>query len=317
MTTNEMKEHIKMIMLSDFPFGLTIYACLKKGEDISVKRIKTNDELRDCVKEIVLAQIKSKYVDDEVMLDSSDNISDNNKSLYEIVQKADYAPFNFICEYENSEEIYTDQDQDSLMGLLFKVSYEDNFFWAYQHIYHVRMIKRSKSLYAIFTKGDTYVPLDKDIMKIDSRIDLIIIDNSIITSNISLIQSSFGFDKYIRKEAVKTIEIIGSLGIISDMTKIFAYEEQPKLTNAKKLLKVKNSPVLKMNGATLITELKRHRRYSAIFKFDDNNTIIISSQKDVAELVKMFNDDIVISELTHHEYDSSSKHILEPINENG
>ena len=41
--------------------------------------------------------------------------------------------------------------------------------------------------------------------------------------------------------------------------------------------------------------------------------IVISSQKEAAAFIKMLNDDIVRSELTGKEYDSSSKMLLGPV----
>jgi len=81
---------------------------------------------------------------------------------------------------------------------------------------------------------------------------------------------------------------------------------------AKKLLKAKNSPVLQMKKNDLLENLKKHSRYKTMFKFEEDH-IVISSQKEAAAFIKMLNDDIVRSELTGKEYDSSSKMLLGPM----
>lgn len=53
-------------------------------------------------------------------------------------------------------------------------------------------------------------------------------------------------------------------------------------------------------------------RYKTMFKFEEDH-IVISSQKEAAAFIKMLNDDIVRSELTGKEYDSSSKMLLGPV----
>lgn len=58
--------------------------------------------------------------------------------------------------------------------------------------------------------------------------------------------------------------------------------------------------------------LKKHSRYKTMFKFEEDH-IVISSQKEAAAFIKMLNDDIVRSELTGKEYDSSSKMLLGPV----
>lgn len=97
-----------------------------------------------------------------------------------------------------------------------------------------------------------------------------------------------------------------------DKCKFVAFENKSKLTNAKKLLKAKNSPVLQMKKNDLLENLKKHSRYKTMFKFEEDH-IVISSQKEAAAFIKMLNDDIVRSELTGKEYDSSSKMLLGPV----
>lgn len=313
MQVQDMKNKIESTMFSNAPYGIKVFACMSENESFIVKKFLTNDELRDSVKEIIESVIKERFLSDSIELDSSDNIADNRKVLYEIIQDESYRPFSFLNSIDEITDCYSETDQGSLCGLLFRINLNDSqIIWAYQHIYQVRMIKRSKSLYAMFANGDTYVPLDRDILKVDERIDILIIDNSIITSNISLLQQSFGFEKYVRAEAAKTISIIETLGIISDTSKLLAFEDKPTLTNAKKLLKAKHSPVLNMKKENLISGLQKHPRYKDKFKIEDDK-IVINSQKDVNELIKMLNDDIVRSELTNQEYDSSTKHKLDPL----
>lgn len=98
----------------------------------------------------------------------------------------------------------------------------------------------------------------------------------------------------------------------ASLEKFVAFENKSKLTNAKKLLKAKNSPVLQMKKNDLLENLKKHSRYKTMFKFEEDH-IVISSQKEAAAFIKMLNDDIVRSELTGKEYDSSSKMLLGPV----
>ena len=151
-----------------------------------------------------------------------------------------------------------------------------------------------------------------DIVQIDSRADVIIFSSSVVTAKMDLMQRFFGFEQYIRAGAQKTIEIIRDLDIVDSLEKFVAFENKSKLTNAKKLLKAKNSPVLQMKKNDLLENLKKHSRYKTMFKFEEDH-IVISSQKEAAAFIKMLNDDIVRSELTGKEYDSSSKMLLGPM----
>ena len=175
----------------------------------------------------------------------------------------------------------------------------------------ISRIDRSKNVIALFV-GDTYDEIDSDIVQIDSRADVIIFSSSVVTAKMDLMQRFFGFEQYIRAGAQKTIEIILDLDIVDSLEKFVAFENKSKLANAKKLLKAKSSPVLQMKKNDLLENLKKHSRYKTMFKFEEDH-IVISSQKEAAAFIKMLNDDIVRSELTGKEYDSSSKMLLGPV----
>ncbi len=311
MNIQEVKRSINHVF--DGGYGLKVYALLNDENGLLLKRFLIDDDLENAIKQSVLEPvIRRQYLSDDIEIDDSANISDNKNVLYEIQQDDTYNPFECLKSINDIDAQYIESDQDSLIGLIFKANLNDDYICFYQHIYQVRMVKRSKSLYAMLAHECRYIPLDRDVLRIDSRIDVLIIDEVLYTSNIKLLQRSFSFDQFIRKEAEKTIEIIEKMAIVSDVSKIFAFGEKEKLTNAKKLLKAKNSPVLKMDRKDLIDGLRKHHRYKDKFTFEED-MIVISSQKDVVELIKMLNDDIVRSELTNQEYDSSNKQMLSPI----
>ena len=216
--------------------------------------------------------------------------------------------FDRLCCYKGKFlRIYNyPKQEDKMSALHAKVISVDQ-----TDIYSVSRIDRSKNIIARLT-GDTYDEIDSDIVQIDSRADIIIFSSSVVTAKMDLMQRFFGFEQYIRAGAQKTIEIIRNLNIVDSLEKFVAFENKSKLTNAKKLLKAKNSPVLQMKKNDLLENLKKHSRYKTMFKFEEDH-IVISSQKEAAAFIKMLNDDIVRSELTGKEYDSSSKMLLGPV----
>lgn len=131
--------------------------------------------------------------------------------------------------------------------------------------------------------------MDCDVVRFDSRIDFVIIKNSIITKNITLLQNSFCFETYVRNKADKIIEIIKKLDFVSDITSLSNLSNGQKLTTAKKLIKLKVSPVLNISKKVLFAKIKEDEIYNKLIKFDETgNKIIISSQKSVKNLLKVF-----------------------------
>ena len=103
--------------------------------------------------------------------------------------------------------------------------------------------------------------------------------------------------------AISTVLILGDIDVLKEC------QNGEKLTISKKLMKIKNSPVLEMDKDELIRKIPLIPRYRGIIHIEDGK-IRTSTKKDVDNLLKLLNDDIVKSELTDKEYDSTSKILL-------
>lgn len=314
MKITELRNRVNEVLFSQHAYGLTVYACIKENADYSLKKLQMTDALKESVKTLVQRMARIVYLSEEAELENFQNISDNRKILYEVPQTDLYSPFCFLDDYHHVTDTYNEQDQSKTIGYFFRVNRNDTYIWFFQMLYPIHLLDRSKELYAVLGKGETYTILDKDIMRFDNRLDLAIVNGSIITEKISILQKYFGFEDYIRSEAHKTVLEIEALNLLSDTAKFMDFINKERLTNAKKLMKVKNSPVLKMNKTELFRRLQKHPRYQNKFKYD-GDTIVIKTQKDVNDFIKMLNDDIVRSDLTDQEYDSPSKQILAPLNQ--
>ena len=306
MTTSEVQQLIKKIIV-DKSFGIEMFATLQKEDNYELKKFQINDDLHNVVKN-KLFEILSMMIDsDDFNLMSIQNIDEKVKTYYEIVQTDRYKPFHFLNVELPELPKYLEKEQQSLKGFCIKINRNDSFFWIYQHKYSTTLINRSTSIFAILN-GSVYEPLDCDVIKLESKIDFVVIGDSIITKNVNLLQSSFGFEDYVRAAATKTIEAIKNIDIISDMSKLIDLTNRTKLTFAKKLMKATKSPVLQVPKDELLNKVKTLDYYSKHIKIDETTKkIILSSQKDVREFLKMLNDEILKSELTGNDYESSAK----------
>lgn len=308
MNREEMLGKVKAIVATEAVYGIDIYTGIKVGDLYTLKRLKATDKLRACARKLIGGTIETRYLDAEIEYESSENVADNKKAFYGVVQDDEYKPFDFLANYQ-AADFYNDEDRKNLTGFFFRINLNDNVIWAYQHVYSMSRIDKSKHIFARLTGNNTYDDIEEDIVQIDARVDLLVLGQSIVTAKVDLLQEHFGFEKYIRAGAQQTIEIIKEMDIVTGLEKFIALENKSKLTNAKKLLKAKNSPVLRMRSDVLIDRIKEHSQYSSMFLIEDDH-ITIKSQKDAAAFIKMVNDDYVRSELTGQEYDSSTKLLL-------
>ncbi len=312
MEKEQIQSRIKSVVDANGSFGLSLFAYLAGDVGCEIKPIVMTSALKNKLKVMIETSLSSGILSEDAEFDTSDNIADNRKVFYVVNQTEEYQPFKFLEAIHQSTNRYTDENKKNLIGFFIGLNINNSRVWVYQHLYSMARLDKSKHIFAILT-GTTYDEVSKDLMQIDSRIDVVIADGSIITRKLDLLQRQFGFESYIREGAKQTIQLIDDLGIVTGLEKFVAYGDKEKLTNAKKLLKAKNSPVLRMEKKTLLANIEKHRRYSKMFKIEDDQ-ILISSQKEASAFIKMINDDYVRSELTGQEYDSSTKAVLEPLN---
>ena len=170
------------------------------------------------------------------------------------------------------------------MGFAFCFSINSKKIWAYQHVYSTSISKKSTGLLALVSGENLFEKINNEkLFCIEGRVDVIIIGQTICPSKISLLENYFGFEVYIRNEAQATINLIATTGLIKDIEKFNDFISKEKPTNAKKLLKIKNSPVLSLPIDIFIQRLPTIPRYSNI-KIQEGQ-IIVTSQKDVTNIL--------------------------------
>lgn len=311
MNKQQMCEHINGIINADSTYGMDVFACVTENGNRVLQKFKCTDSLKKEIRNRILRVIHEKFMAEAVELDSIDNIADNKNCLYWIEQSEEYQPFTFV---ENADQIaveFSMSEQVQLKGFVFKFNLNDTCFLAFQKIYGVSFMSPSNSILTFWNKN-IYEVLNSDILRISSAVDVIIINSTIIVKNMSVLQNDFGFERKVRSDAEQAITSIEAIGIIANSAKLHSFVSKAKLTNAKKFMKVKNSPVMRMAKNVLAEKIKAHKRYSGMFTFDADNQIVIKSEKDVGKLLSMLNDDYLRSDLTDSEYDSPSKKMLPP-----
>lgn len=314
MKKEELQERIEKVIGKGDRFGLKVFAVLKEREKLSLKKFLITDELREHLEILVKEEIKTAYIAEEIKLETIDNILDESpKTIYEIEISEAFDPLSCVDDCEAVKKQYDQNDSHSLFGFLFRLNIDDtSVFYAFQQVYSVTKLDRKRSIYAYLSRDKAYEEIKKDIISIRHKIDMLILDGHIITGNIGMLESKFGFDKVVRKKAKDTIEMITEAGFVSNIEVLVQASEDSKLTIAKKLMHASNMPVIKMEKEELIKRVCDHPRYSKVLKID-NGSIKIENKTDIKNFLKLLNDDIVKSELTDVEYDSVSKKTLEPM----
>ncbi|MCL2628411.1 MAG: DUF4868 domain-containing protein [Oscillospiraceae bacterium] len=309
MKPDKFREYVRDVLLGEKGCGFSVYCNVRNGEVTQLKRFNIQDSFRNEIENVIIDVIKSNYLSEDVIYETADNMDDNSNALYLIEVSEQYNPFEFLFSIDNTSESFTENDKANLIGFAFCFSIDTKIVWAYQHVYPTSISRRAKGLFALLSSDSIFEHIDTNkLFNIESRVDALITKDIICPTKIEFLEMNYGLEKYIRDKAQDTITAIQDTGLINDITKFSDFISKDKLTNAKKLLKIKHSPILTMSIDTVVSRLSTIPRYDNI-SIEDGK-ITVTSQKDVANILKMLNDDFLRSELSQREYDSPAKKIL-------
>lgn len=231
---------------------------------------KGNNSFRQKIRAQMLEELRNKFLNEQVKYAPVSFVSDNQHKNYLIPQiKNKYEPFGFINE---TPKDYQDGDLAEATGLIFSYRNGNDTLWLYQHLWGISVPNKKRTkLIARLMNYENLVIFDEqtdDVLTIDKRIDVVILNGHIITENIKLMQSSFGFQTFIQESAKHTISRIEKNGIVSDVTKLHEYISRGKLRYAKKLMRITDSKVLMLQPSQLIQKVQTIDRWKGKFQIN-------------------------------------------------
>lgn len=163
-------------------------------------------------------------------------------------------------------------------------------------------------------QGDVFVEMTDPIITFTEKIDLLVIDENIIASDYKLLQNSFGFQDYIRIRANKTIEAVEAKGIVANVDRLRAYIQRGngKPKYAKKMMRITDSKVLKMDTAKLWENIHRSARWNGKIQ-EENGKFVLNTYSQVENLIDLLDERYTRSDITDTEYDTEVKQVAEPV----
>ena len=255
--------------------------------------------------------------------DSIENIADNQNKFYIIPETDEYRPFKILdrifkdkdngIDKDDGIENYRVDDITSAKGIFFRYKRDDKEIWAFQHFWPTSISNR-KGVFHIISQDDVFVELTKPILVISHKVDLLIINDQIITNDIALLQTRYGFQSYIRASAAQVISKVSKLSFVSNTDKLNDYISQIKLTHAKKVLRLKSSKVLDKTKEELYHKITTLPRWQGKFEINEtDHTIHLKTNVHVENLIDLLDERYTRSDITNEEYDTSAKKWIGPV----
>ena len=270
------------------------------------------------IKNMLLEVLAEKYVHPDVEYAPITSVADRQQKMYVIPQtEQDYSPFSFLSD---APQDFCDADLQDATGIAFAYRKQGVTLWLYQHLWAVLVPNKKKTHLMArimhFENNIIFHEQKESLLTITKKIDLVVLDNNIITSNIPLMQKSFGFQDYIRATAERTITRVSERGFVSNPDKLSEYinrgNGQPKY--AKKLMRIADSKVLLMTPGNLVERISSVERWRGRFVVNkNNNTIELQTYVHVERFIDLLDERYTKSEITNTEYDTDVKKEASPV----
>lgn len=308
-------------VLGDQEFGFDVFVLMKSEE---IKRFlfyedKTKKEIsfKDKLQETIVETVKKDYLVEKEQYKFVDNIADDQHKIYILPQNEKYAPFKCLRDIDGEVNTFEVNDYDEADAIMFRFRKEDTIIWAYQKVNPVLIPNKKRNNFLLRVqeqRKDIFIEMTDKIFTITRKVNILIINDYILTREIGLMERHYKFEGYIRMRAEEVVKKISEVGIIENIEKMREYIQRPQKKYANKMMRISRYNVLKEPPEELIEKLEQSPRWKGVFKIKGDK-IKLDTYKDVENIIDLFDERYTKSLITNDEFDTDVKKIVEIQNE--
>ena len=316
MTATELKETLNGFVSQPETCGFEMYLVSKNEKKLwrmSLSQSERNN-LRQTLRNLVFEVLRSKYLAEGVEYAPAEYVADNQNKFYLIEQGDNYMPFGFV---RNTPEAFETDSAVDIVGLVFALRKGEQWIYCYQNARSITVPNRKKmNVVARFFEKEGSVYFEEQaepIISIARAIDAVVIENTVITDDIKMMERNFAFDVFINGRATACVESIKEIDLVDNADKLSDYIRRGKRTYARKMMRIHNSPVMKMAAGALIEKINTVERWKGRFEFTPEGKIQLNTYKQVESLIDLFDERYTRSDISGTEYDTGVKKEAEPV----
>lgn len=312
MTLEELRTKIESIVQME-AIGINVYFLLNTEQGQIVKRANIVENVKRNLVDAFKLSLKQIVDDEELTMIDLSSADDRQKAIY--LYDLDEKPqiFKYFDDVKNEDddtpiplfEFDTD-NLSKLEGYFVLIGDSENNIILYRKQMTVNLFKQGK-IYLVKGHNTQFDKIDKEFLRIDTKIDLISADNSIIINNINILERYYEFRAIIEHEAELSLENINGLDILENIEVL--QERVSDATFARKLSKISTiSPVFNLPAEHIIKFVKNHHVLAKKFKYSNDETkILLDTKISQNYFLKLMNDDFLHSQLTKYDYMTPAK----------
>lgn len=307
MTRPELINAINLVLENDNDLSTIVYAVFKETNEIKQLNI-VNDEI-EYIQNMFIQSITTNILDvEEQALINVSEADDRANTIFEYDLDLPDSLVYFNSELNDNIQFFAFNDDDlgNVESLLIEIGTEENQILLLKQLSPVEVFGRGG--YMLWKSNQQFERFQDKVLRMTPKFNGLKINDTFIFTELKLLERTHGFHDVIVREANNSIQLIQALNLLDTTEGLTAMLNN--VSFARKVLKIRNSPVLRNNipNATIIAFTKTHPALRNKMNYNDDESQIILETKTSKELfIKMLDDAYLTSELTHQFYESKAK----------
>lgn len=309
MNKEQLITRLKYFLTSNNGIGAALYFVINQDGESIIRFADIENETKNELKDRFLEYIKDKFLSNEDLHYQNISEADDRKNVvyrYDIEERPESLNIldEIIADGERENFNFNNNSLDSLQGYLITIGNETNQIALYKKHHPVNLLRQDRFL--LFPSDERLVKAKNDFIALDKSVDFMMIDNNLIVLKLNTLERFFGFEDVIRNQAQEIINTIEANELLDNIEQL--NELAQSLTNAKKLMKVRNSPVLNVPVENVINFINNHQELTGRIEFTEDGTRLkLTTGVSKKLFLKLLNDDYLFSQLTELQYDTHAK----------
>jgi hypothetical protein len=289
--------------------GAALYFVLNQNGENIIRFADIENEAKNELKDRFLEYIEDKFINNEDLHYQNISEADDRKNVvyrYDIEERPESLNIldEILADGERDNFNFNQNNLDGLQGYLITIGNEGNQIALYKKHHPVNLLRQDRFL--LFPSNERLVKAENDFIALDRSFDFMMVDDNLIVLKLNTLERFFGFEDVIRNQAQNIIATIEANQLLEDIEQL--NELAQSLATAKKIMKVRNSPVLNVPVENVINFINNHQELTGRIGFNDDGTRVrLTTGVSKKLFLKLLNDDYLFSQLTELQYDTHAK----------
>lgn len=316
MTLEELRTKIESIVQME-AIGLNVYFLLDTEQGQIIKRANIIENVKANLVTAYRASLNQVVADEDLTMIDLSAADDRQTAIYLYDLEEQPAVFSYFESIQNDNDENPiplfEFDTDNLIdleGYFVSIGDFENNVILYRKQMPINLFRQGK-IYLVKGHDTQFDKIDQEFLRIDTKIDVISAEDTIIINNISILERHYEFRAIIEHEAEASLENINGLDILENIEVL-----QERVTDtafARKLSKISTtSPVFNLPTEHIMQFVRNHHILGNEFRYSDDETkILLDTKKSQNFFLRLMNDDFLHSQLTNYDYMTPAKDRLQ------